>query len=143
MGGVFFRCRLIALKIYIFCYFEPLFVFILQMLQELKKENFDLKLRLYMTQKNSEVRRNYSSHYTLVFRTRSAPQLIFFGSLSNLQDARSGFEKLLRSGYIMIYNQSGKITEKEVCERCISHCIANSDSTKTHSCRVFLDGWEN
>ena len=27
-----------------------------QMLQELKKENFDLKLRLYMTQKNSEVR---------------------------------------------------------------------------------------
>lgn len=34
-----------------------------QMLQELKKENFDLKLRLYMTQKNSETAEEKASEY--------------------------------------------------------------------------------
>ncbi len=31
------------------------FIFIFQMVQDLKKENFDLKLRLYMEQKKNEV----------------------------------------------------------------------------------------
>ena len=32
------------------------FIFTFQMVQDLKKENFDLKLRLYMEQKQNEVR---------------------------------------------------------------------------------------
>ena len=39
------------------------FIFMFQMVQDLKKENFDLKLRLYMEQKQNEVRTTGRLHY--------------------------------------------------------------------------------